>query len=52
MNSLKNTFLMLKGKVTLFGNVQKIEEIPKQHHPNTQIFNTSGTTGKKRQGKS
>jgi len=30
----------------------KIGENPKQHQPHTQIFNTSGTMGKKRQGRS
>jgi len=32
-NPLKNTFLILKGKTTLFGNLQKIGENPKQDHP-------------------
>jgi len=26
-------FLILKGKITLFGNLQKTGENPKQHHP-------------------
>jgi len=46
MNPKKNTFLILKGKIILFVNLQKIGETPK-HHPNTKIFNTSVTMGKK-----
>jgi len=51
MNELKNTVLILKGTITLFGNLQKQKKPQNNITPNTQILNTSGTMGKKRQRK-
>jgi hypothetical protein len=42
---LKNTSLISKGKLTLFGHLQKIREKP-NITPKTQIFNTTGIIGK------
>jgi len=49
MNPLKNEFLILKEKITVFGNLLKTGENPKQHYPNNEKFKTSGTMDIKRQ---
>ena len=51
MNSLKNAFLILKEKNSLFGNLLKRGETPKQQYPNKEEFKTSGTMDIKRQRK-
>jgi hypothetical protein len=48
---LKNAFLILKGTITLFVNLLKRGESPKQHNPNKEKFKTSGTMDIKRKRK-